>query len=454
MGPVTISILKPSPSRDPLVVSFPCGLPVPSDGPSFGLHPLSETVERTRLTAGDPALTRSCLTAGDYTVHGSDGSRTYTSTRETSSGDAIRRPATRILVGVLDRAAGTLVIRHAAGGGGPRVARAHVLRPLEKPPCGDEATDIKSAYDNLYKSFGSSKKQRVLKAQAENTVTVNKVVGGEGMLGAMGDGMGLPVGGDSTEDTKQTNPAIDKSIEESRRDFLPPYDQDATDPSKVYRMEDMAGKEAWAVIQKRVNFVLKCHRENKIKWMDALMGKGSRWPVCLTDLLKTIDLDAKREAGTDRLRTIILVLHMIRFNEMCGGNKKKSLRGSVRSLGEDSGVPDEVLRRLLSLFSEDKNTGELGGSPEDPDEKFTVMWDRRLTERRHVFALIAYASAAGGGDMKVGDISVVMKDLAIDGVTARKILSQAGFVSKINAGKSITAVLKVPLTFPSLNRKR
>ena len=117
-------------------------------------------------------------------------------------------------------------------------------------------------------------------------------------------------------------------------------------------------------------------------------------------------------------------------------------------------MPDVVLRRLLSLFTEDKNTGELGGSTEDPDQTFTVMWDRRLTERRHVFALIAYASAAGGGDMKVGDISVVMKDLAIDGVTARKILSQAGFVSKINAGKSITAVLKVPLTFPSLNRKR
>jgi len=232
----------------------------------------------------------------------------------------------------------------------------------------------------------------------------------------------------------------------------------------------MAGKEAWNLISSRIKFVLKVH-EGKLKdngdkvlpkkWMDAFLGKNaSHWPSSCIDLLRTIDLTNRKKEDSARLKTILFLKCLIRFSEVCGSSIKdnKELRGSFSYLKKTTGIPESILLRFLHLFTFDANTGEPGGGEEtavhDPDMRLSYRWDRRRVERRNLFALVAYASAAGGKDMRVSDITGIMKDLKLDGTQARKVLSQAGFLSKVNGDGSISAVLKVPLTFPTNKRAK
>jgi len=131
------------------------------------------------------------------------------------------------------------------------------------------------------------------------------------------------------------------------------------------------------------------------------------------------------------------------------------LRGSLINIGHNVDVPEMPLRRFLHLFTFDQETGEPANTFSIPNDKLGIYkWTQKLIERRNLFALLVYSCAAGGKDMRVADIKGIMQDIKTDSVSARRLISQAGFLSKVNADKSISVVLKVPLTFPRGKRKR
>ena len=168
--------MSPDPSNDPIVASFPGGLPNNmtdvDDAPKFALRKFRETNNKGRILVGKDAT---CVY--EARCHGRSGH------------DGM---LTKLCVGLYNKKTGKLIL-HQAAEKGTVFSLSQSVRSYE-----DSANELPSQMSGmdrrraLFESFGSSKKQKVLKSQAANVVNVDSVVGaGSVMMEAFLEGQNM-----------------------------------------------------------------------------------------------------------------------------------------------------------------------------------------------------------------------------------------------------------------------
>lgn len=174
--PIKVEVTPIDPSHDPVVVSFPRGVP-----PSILSHDKSSNSNTSLL----PHFTLSKLKSSSdrgRRITGSDDTCTYTAT---SSGRGHDGRLTKLYVAVLNKTTKTLKLIPTAERGNTFALDQTVK--AYKPNVSSESMAIGGLNDSkvsasdrvnmLVESFGSKKKQKVMASRAANVVNINKVVG-------------------------------------------------------------------------------------------------------------------------------------------------------------------------------------------------------------------------------------------------------------------------------------
>jgi hypothetical protein len=164
---IVIQVETPNVLVDPVVASFPSGIPEhcgTEDGPTFAWRKLQQKSKKGR------------------SLIGKDETNIYQAA--SSKKDAKR--LTKLCVGLYNKKTGSLTLHQAAEKGTVFSLSQEVISYKDSSaelPSKMSGADRRRA---LFESFGSSKKQKVLKSQAANVVNVDAVVGsGNLMAGAL-----------------------------------------------------------------------------------------------------------------------------------------------------------------------------------------------------------------------------------------------------------------------------
>jgi len=426
-----VNVEDPDSAKNPVVVSFPAGLPSSmtissndqehddSSPPVFTWTKARQSAKKGRILHGsDHACTYSAMNAG----RGSDG-------RLTKFYVAIYHKPTNTIKFIPSSEQGTVFSIN------QKVTSYHDSKSMDF-----RNLSVSERRRMVFESFGSSKKKKVLRSQDANVVEMKSVVGaGDGMMKALGSQI---ESGTVSESNKQVMEelkkgsdekpitAVDKAFAEARRAFLPPFDANATRPYRVYDSQDVAGEEAWGQISRIVDACI--HKEN---WKESLQ----KWPwpdssAKLLDLVK----DPQKKGAKYQIKTICLVNYLVKFHNRAS---KKFMDGTSEDMVKYLGLPKSVSDRFLELFcvaSHDR--GRAGYST-----------TKNLKDRRVVYTLVMYL-LAHGKEMKVGSIEKLCLDMSMETKEAINLYREAG--CKCVKGKTgmVSVSLAVPLVFPNPKR--
>jgi hypothetical protein len=171
---IVVNVQDPDPDVDPIVASFPGGLPEHLEGdgaPKFAWRKLRETSKRGRILVGEDST---CRYQARSEGRGYDGRRT------------------KLCVGLYNKRTGKLTLHQAAEKGTVFCLEQSVRSYQDSATSLPDTMSFMDRRRALFESFGSSKKQRVLKSQEANVVNVDSVVGaGSVMMGAFLEGQNM-----------------------------------------------------------------------------------------------------------------------------------------------------------------------------------------------------------------------------------------------------------------------
>jgi hypothetical protein len=237
--------------------------------------------------------------------------------------------------------------------------------------------------------------------------------------------------------------AVDVSLLQARRGALPPFDEKADTPSKVYNPQLMAETAAWDQVSRIVDKVIKTAKENGTTsdWIETLLGNGkikSYIPGSIVELFQPLD-PFNKKGHIFRAKTAFFLFQILRFHHKI--STKKKILGDVAECIQQTRTPGDIGTRLLELFmSPIESRGESGYT-------CTV----RHVDKLHSHILILYVIASGN-DMKASCVNQLIKDIKIDEKRAMMIYREAGFTVKKGSNGDIGVSLSVPLTFPPPKR--
>lgn len=434
---VKIQVETSSSTDNPIVVSFPSGLPesLQPGAPSSASHPSFHWQKLNKKSASGRK------------VIGEDKYCTYSSSAAGLGYDDRR---TTLCVGVYDKQSGIVVIREAAARGTVFALQQSIPSYLEKNgTVGFQAGQNLLTYSNqVFEDFGSAKKRKVLKSQAANRVEIANVVGAGAESAVMqqviqGESMSesnrkaiadSQTNGDSTADGTSGNNAIDAAHEAARRKFLPQYNEHAIEPHKVYDPRNIAGDAAWKRIYNKVHAAT--HDNDPT---ESIVGSifEKDWHPCVLKLVKAINVESVD--AKDRFTCAIFTNHAIRF--YTHNHKRKSIPPVDLTKPVYFGIPVEVGSRFVELFT----TSVPGAAG-----KMSHAMSKQDRDRIIVHALLLYMMAHGK-NMKIPNLKPIAEDLKVPVNDCAQMLRLAGCqVSK--KGIALSAVLKTPLTFPPPRR--
>ncbi|KAL9189491.1 hypothetical protein ACHAXT_009166 [Thalassiosira profunda] len=433
---VEATVLPNNPEYDPIVVSFPRGVP-PSlaaddgndeeadrgDPPRFACAPLKASSSRGRR------------------VEGEDDKCTYTASAAGRGHDG--RLTKAYLVPSAEK--GTIfALEQSVKEYNPAVANGAAVDGSGNVLGAEGKMSASDRVQMLVESFGSKKKQKVAASRSANKVNIHSVVGaGAIMMDSVNRQEGISKENKKgMEEGGMMNPN-DIAYEQARRRMLPPYDANADAPSKVYSAKSIAGKDAWDKISRIVDHVLHKQSEEDADgdWIGSLLGKRGYRPKSIVAILES--LDPSKKASHHRIKAAFLLYLMWKFRDRV--TKRRMIQGEtladcVRAVH----VPYEVGARLFELFTSHME-GTDGG---EGGYQASKLQKDKLT----MFVLILYVIAAGGRDMKASSLNQLCKDLKLDVKDASMMLREAGFVVKKSGVGDIGVSLPVPLKFPPPKR--
>ena len=158
---ISVSVEDADPSSDPIVVSFPGGVPVDVTA-QFVQRRLRVGAKTGRMLIGRD---ETCLYQAENLGRGNDGRRT------------------KLCIGLFNKKTGTLTVSLAAEKGTVFALDQSILKYTAVND--SEHTTAAERRKALFLDFGSTKKQKTLKSQEANRVTVDSVIGaGSLMAGA------------------------------------------------------------------------------------------------------------------------------------------------------------------------------------------------------------------------------------------------------------------------------
>lgn len=163
---ITVSVEESDPLSDPVVVAFPGGAPV-DEIPKFVQRRLRVGAVRGRTVLGKDST---CVYQASNPGKGYDGRRT------------------KLCIGVYNKKLGTLTVTLAAEKGFIFCLEQSIPTYVSSTMSSSSTTERSTAAQRrkaLFQDFGSTKKQKTLKSQEANRVTVDSVIGaGSLMAGA------------------------------------------------------------------------------------------------------------------------------------------------------------------------------------------------------------------------------------------------------------------------------
>lgn len=436
-GSIKIQVDSSAPADNPIVVSFPGGLPdgLHTHAPSSAALPEFQWEKLNKKSSSGRK------------VVGKDKHCTYTSS---AAGLGFDDRRTKLCVGVYDKKSGTVVIREAASRGTVFSLQQSIPSYLEENgPIQFKAGQNLLTYSNqVFEDFGSAKKRKVLKSQAANRVEINNVVGaGEGSAvmnqviqgEAMSESNRKAVAEtqadeEGTSALGSASKAIEAAHEAARRKFLPTYDENAIKPHKVYSARDIAGEEAWSKVYNKVHASM--HDDDPA---ESIIGSllESDWHPSVLKLVKEINVDS--DDCKDRYTCAILTNHVIRFYSM--NHKRRTIPPVNLTKAKYFGLPVEVAAQWIKLF-----TTSVSGS----DGKIAHVMSKQDKDKSVVHALLFYMMAHGIA-MKVPSLKPIAEDLKVPVNDCAQMLRLAG-CQVTKKGTAMSAVLKTPLTFPPPRR--
>lgn len=158
---IDVKVVESDPAKDPVVVSFPGGVPAASSTPpQFVWTSVVEGSKRGRRVVGKDDT---CTYQAENVGRGYDGRRT------------------KLCVAVYNKRTKTLEVQLAAEKGTVYALTQSVSKYSSSGSALQTGAQRRAA---LFADFGSSKKQKVLRSQAANRVTVDSVIGANQMTGA------------------------------------------------------------------------------------------------------------------------------------------------------------------------------------------------------------------------------------------------------------------------------
>mmetsp|Transcript_13492 Transcript_13492/g.38916 ORF Transcript_13492/g.38916 Transcript_13492/m.38916 type:complete len:462 (+) Transcript_13492:324-1709(+) len=433
--PVEIQVESSSAADNPIVVSFPGGLPesLQKDGssgatlPQFVWKKLSKRSSSGRKIIGED---KSCVYSASAAGLMYDDRRT------------------KLCVGVYDKKTGSLVLREAAVKGTVFALQQSIPYYLEKNgPVKFEAGRNLLSYDtSVHEDFGSAKKQKALRSQAANRVELQSVVG----AGENSAVMNQVVKGESMSESNRKaieenknpdgdesgsgNKAVDAAHEAARKKFLPPYDETAVKPHKVYNPREMMGDAAWKRMYNKVHAAM--HDNDPT---ESIVGFNfeKQWQTSTLKVVKAINIEAAD--CRDRFTCALLANDIIRFYGI--NHQRRSVAELNSTKRAYFGMPMETAMRCVELFTTTVPTR---------DGKESQSMSKQDKDKCVVHVLILYMLAHGHG-MKIPDLKPIAQDLKIPVNDCGQMLRLAGCqVSK--KGATLSAVLTTPLTFPKPKR--
>lgn len=479
---VKVKVLRPKQFDDPLVVAFPRGVPasmLDAEDEIKGRRSVSFETASNNLSHDVPTFSWSKLKATSSrgkAITGSDKTCTFKSSNQGRGYDG---RLAKLYVGIYDKSEGTVTLQQAAERGQVFSLQQEVKGYI--PRVNDLSATMKNMTPSekrmlLFEAFGSAKKQRALRSQAANVVNIDSVIGaGDVMLDAVNRQDMGETNRTAMEDAaagrkmvsiliasltyvsihtpcvlfpvvsflsyiicytfyrnckkSQADP-IEIALNEARRRFLPPYDETAESPHKVYDAMVIAGDHVWGSVSRVTDACTKKGGD----WRENLTGRGY-WHKSIKILLNSIT--AEKKSASYQIKTTVMLNSMIKFHSGCN---KRFYDGTAEDLAKKFGVSNDLSPRFLELFAVPTNDGGKAGFAMSKQHK-----DKRL-----VHMLILYV-LAHGRSMKVASIDAFCEDLQMETPDAAKLLREAGFhAKKTRSGTSV--FLTCPVEFPGPRR--
>lgn len=434
---VKIDVESSSPSDNPVVVSFPSGIPESLQAksragttvPEFHWERLSKKSTSGRKVTGQD---KHCMYSG------------------TAAGLAYDDRRTKLCVGVYNKKSGQLVIREAASRGTIFALQQSVPSYLEKNGRVQfTAGQNLLSYDNsIYEDFGSAKKRKAIKSQAANRVELSSVVGaGEDSAVMQQVIMGKAMSESNRKAIEESkanrddaptngsgNKAIDAAHEEARKKMLPKYDMLAVKPHKVYNAREIAGEIAWKRIYNRIHASM--HDNDPTESIVGLVFDSS-WQPSVLKLVKSINIEASD--CKDRFTCALLANDFIRF--FTSNQRRRSIAPVDMAKKTHFGISVEIAARCVELFT----------TPLPAEDGSVAHAMSKQDRDRCIVHVLLLLMMAHGPKMKIADLGPIAKDLKLPVNDCAQILRLAG-CQIAKKGPTVSAVLKTPLEFPRPKR--
>lgn len=432
-----IHVSEPDSHVDPVVVSFPAGLPL-SLNHNVDKNNINDEIHKNAPPVFKWAKTRETVSRGRI-LRGFDETCSYTASNEGRSYDG---RVSKFYVGVYHKPTQTISLIPSSERGTIFAMNQSVTSYSDTKRIEMAGLSLSQRRRVVFESFGSSKKKKVLKSQDANVVEMRSVIGaGEGMMKALrlqmeSDRIVSESNKKVMEDMKIGShsklTAIEKAFQEARRGFLPSFDENAEHPFQVYDSQEVAGEDAWAQISRVVDACI--HKDD---WKDSFQKHP--WPKSTAALLDLV-ANPQKKSSKYQLKTILFVNHLLRFHNKAS---KKFIEGNLEEVAAIFGLPKPISDRFVELFSTPSNDRGNAGYAISKQHK----------DKRVLFTLVMYL-LAHGKDMKCGSIDQLCKDMRVELKDAILLYREAGCKCVKNKSGMTSVSLTVPLVFPPPNRSK
>jgi A49-like RNA polymerase I associated factor len=391
------------------------------------------------------------------------------------AGNVVDASRSRMCVGVYDKHTSTLTLYPAATAS----LQQSVIRYQPKAPNGSAgaaaaaasstggAAGVPVTLKTLVGEFGSVKKQRAYKSQEANRVHLENVVGStvEQFLDRTGGskkkkkeaaGAG---GNDNDNDAGAPIDPVERVTREWRQAFLPPFDEGATDPLRVYNMEEFAGRDAWRLVGHRATALF----QNKDQIRNATATADSTGPGTTANTkggdassylpgalasLKRLLLQQHTDSKLYQIKCALLYQHLANLYGQL--HRRKFIPPIDSNKPAYFGAPNEIAQLFLDKFTTSiQNSGRDGHALSKANNDKCRAHLLLLHAASHDCSQAPIAAAAA--DLKL-DLAVASHLLKLAGCTVDKKRTAAG---KTGSSEPV-ATLTLPLTFPKATgvRKR
>jgi hypothetical protein len=200
---LTIHVQEPDSARDPVVVSFPSGLPkslAESEITGVGNEKRNEKQDSSipvfTWTAARKATSKGRI------LHGNDDTCTYTAMNDGRGHDG---RLTKFYIGIYHKPTNTVRFVPSAEKGTVFALNQSVSAYQDTKSIDFRSLTMNERRRMVFESFGSNKKRKVMKSKEANVVEMKRVVGaGEGMMKAIGNQLNEGVISESNKQVMET----------------------------------------------------------------------------------------------------------------------------------------------------------------------------------------------------------------------------------------------------------